>query len=324
MKPRQDKNRREAAARPTSPSPLACLRVHGWLLILVVGLCGARVRAEGFDATNAGYDELIFRATRYGNTEQRRAEKEQARTELFARGDAALRELMQRAHVENVMLLVLVDEMARHRVAPDKAAPVLAGFLDSEHAQTRRTAAYLLGFMPRGGQAARLRELMQDEKCRHAAIRTLGKWRDGKARAGIARLLREGETERTRIVAANALRDIGHEDDLPVLIAALGDPAFLVRNGAARALAAYGWSAQAPLLKALPEQQGAARRQVIRLLGELEARRAARPLQKLLKDPDAAVRADAELALRQIGGDAGAREDRDRDAPSLESELLFR
>jgi HEAT repeat protein len=305
----------------TNVRPAARLRARlGLFLLLAV----ATARGEAWDPTNAAYDDLIFRATRYGNTEQRRAEKSQARDALFARGDEALRELMQRAHVENVMLLVLIDEMARYRVAPDKAAPVLAAFLDSEHAQTRRTAAYLLGFMPRGGQAARLRELMQDEKCRNAAIRTLGKWRDGRARAEIARLLREGGTERTRIVAANALRDIGDEDDLPVLIAALGDPAFLVRNGAARALAAYGWSAQAPLLKALPEQQGAARRQVIRLLGELEARRAVRPLQKLLKDPDPAVRADAEWALRRIAGGAGVREDRDRDLPSLESELLFR
>ncbi len=280
-------------------------------------------RAQEPAATNATYDDLIFRATRYGNTEQRRSEKTAARAELFARGDAALRELMSRAHVENLMVLVLIDEMARFQMPPEKAAPVLVPFLDSEDAQTRRTAAYLLGFMPRGGQSARLRELLQDEMCRHAALRTLGKWRDGKARPEIARLLRHGEKERTRILAANALRDIGNEDDVPVLIEALGDPSFLVRNGAARALASRGWTVQAPLLKALPDQSGVARRQIIRLLGELGARRAVRPLQKLLDDPDPAVRADAALALRQIDA-GGARPKRDRDAPALESELLFR
>lgn len=301
----------------------AVIFIH--LGLLLIAAAGA-VRAEGSDATNASYDELIFRATRYGNTEQRRAEKEQARVELFARGDAALRELLQRAHVENVMLLVLVDEMARHRMPAEKASPVLVDFLGSEQAQTRRTAAYLLGFMPRGAEKvrARLRELVDDEKCRNAAIRTLGKWRDGRSRGAIAKLAREADKERTRVVSVNALRDIGNEQDIAVLIDALGDSAFLVRNGAARALASYGWDAQGPLLKALPEQKGVAQRQVIRLLGELGARRAMRPLQKLADEGAPAVRADAVLALSRIRGGGAPGESRDRDAPALESEILFR
>jgi hypothetical protein len=141
-------------------------------------------RAQEPAATNATYDDLIFRATRYGNTEQRRSEKTAARAELFARGDAALRELMSRAHVENLMVLVLIDEMARFQMPAEKAAPVLVPFLDSEDAQTRRTAAYLLGFMPRGGQSARLRELLQDEKCRHAATADAGQVARRKGAAG--------------------------------------------------------------------------------------------------------------------------------------------
>ena len=109
------------------------------------------------------------------------------------------------------------------------------------------------------------------------------------------------------MLAANALREVGNDDDLPALIAALGDPVITVRNAAARGVASFGWEAHGPLLKALDQTEGAARRQVVRLLGELQVKAAIRPLRRLLDSPEAGLRADVARALRQLDPEGAER-----------------
>jgi hypothetical protein len=269
--------------------PLMMLLGFGWAL-------GARAEIT----TNATYDELFHAATRYGNTEARREDKEAARTELFRRGADSLREVMERIHFENVMLQVLAMEMVHDWIPATNGTPVLLGYLDHERVETRRAAIYFLGFYPAPEKPARLLKALDDEKTRNAALRTLGKWKVDRARDEMSRLLKTSDAERTRVLAANALRDLGNPDDLPALLAALNDPMFTVRNTAARAVASFGFKAHRPLLRELRDSEGAGRRQIVRLLGELEVVGAVRPLRRLLNQADPGLRADVERALRQL------------------------
>lgn len=267
--------------------------------ILAVSLLAA-LSAGPVPAAEPDIEELLYRATRYGNTEQRRAEKEAAREALFALGPQALREVMARAHLENVMLQVLAFELVEQRVPAETGAPVLADALASTNATTRRIAAYLLGFYPRAEpQVPALVAMLNTEAERNAALRTLGKWKVRAARKPARELLR-ATNERTRIVAVNALRDIGHEDDLPALIDALADPAVLVRNAAARAVAEQGWRAHRPLRRALDDSSGVQRRQIVRLFGVLKPSFVTRDLMRLLEDEDPGLREDAVWALERI------------------------
>lgn len=299
-----------------SPAP----RRWGWMICLT-GLLALPAWAE--ISTNSTYDELFYAATRYGNTEARRAEKEVARTEIFRRGPDSLREVMNRIHFENVMLQVLAMEMVQARIPAEQGVPVLLDYLENENVETRRAAVFFLGYYPPPEQPARLLKYLDDDKTRNAALRTLGKWKVNRVRAEAKRLLKSSDKERTRVLAANALRDLGNRDDLPALIDALGDPVFTVRNTAARAVASFGWAAHRPLLQALDETRGPARRQVVRLLGELRVAAAVRALRHLLEDEEAGLRADAARALRQIDRAGADRWLRGVDAERVESEPLF-
>ena len=265
----------------------------GLAVMLFAGAAFAKV------STNTTYDELLYSVTRYGNTEARREEKKVAREELFRRGPEALREVMDRIHFENIMLQVFAFELVRGPVSAESGTPVLLGYLDNERPETRRIAAYFLGFYPAPENPDRLLKLLDDDRTRNAAIRTLGKWKVEAARLEITRLLATSNKERTRVLCANALRDLGHPEALPDLIAALGDPVFTVRNTAARAIASYGKNAHRPLREALETARDPARRQIIRLLGEMQVNWVTRPLRRLLADPDEFMRADATRALGQ-------------------------
>ncbi len=268
-------------------------------------LCFARPAAAEI-STNATYDELLYAATRYGNTEARRVEKEAARAELFRRGPEALREVVGRLAMENVMLHVLALELVRGHVAAADGTPILLAYANGGEAEVRRSAVFLLGFYPAPENPACILPWLGEEKTRNAALRTAGAWKMDGAREEMRRLLGESDKERTRVLAANGLRDIGNKEDLPALIAALGDPVFTVRNTAARAVASFGRAAHRPLLQALPRSEGAARRQIVRLLGELRVPSAVRPLRRLLASEDPGLRADAGRALRQLGKEVAA------------------
>ncbi|MCZ7592184.1 MAG: HEAT repeat domain-containing protein [Kiritimatiellae bacterium] len=258
--------------------------------------------AYGDEVVVPDYDALLYRALRYGNTEQRRAEKENAKKELFAQGADALRAVMERAHVENIMLQVLAFEIVVEHVPAETGTPVLADFLNAPDEQTRRIAAYLLGFYPRDdAEIPVLLAMLDKERERNVALRTLGKWRVDEARSAARDLLRV-ESERTRITACNALSDIGNVADLSALIEALGDSAFLVRNTAARAIERQGKSVRGLLAKALASSVGVQKRQIVRLLGVLEAapRREMKRLER--SDSNAGIREDADWALHHDAG----------------------
>lgn len=266
------------------------------LLTLFLPLAWARAEPD--------YDALLYRALRYGDTPERRAEKATARKELEALGAHALRAMMERAHFENVMLQVVALEFVQYLVSAADGVPVLRASLDSPNEQTRRTAAFMLGFYPRDEQSVPVLIAMLDrERERNAALRTLGLWRIDEARAPARALLR-ADVERTRLVAANALGRIRSVEDVPALIEALGDTALLVRNTAARALMVYGTEAAPALRAALTDAEGPRLRQLIRLLGALADHAARDSLVRLEDHIDPDVRADATWARALIEGRA--------------------
>jgi HEAT repeat protein len=190
--------------------------------------------ANLFAAEPASCDESIFDIQRYGNTPEKREAKAKARDELLARGPDSLREMMKRVHIENVAITVVAEEMVR-TMDTQKVAAVLVEFLGDEHPRTRKLAAYWLGFHETPEFADRVLPLLKDDEAAGAAIRTLGKWRAREALPQIVPFLSH-EKEIRRIVAANALRDIGDPSVVPDLAPLLNDRCFTVREVASRAL----------------------------------------------------------------------------------------
>jgi HEAT repeat protein len=270
---------------------------------LAVWLCAGRVAAAesvGLDATNAPLESLLSWAQREGSTPLKRENREAARAELFARGPESMRYLLARMDWKNDTVHQLLYEMVLGRVGADTCTPVLVESLAAESVDTRRGAAYFLGFVPAPADIAPLLPLLEDELTAGAAARTLGKWKRAEAVPAILPLLRH-EKEPRRVLAVNALRDIGDARAIPGLVEALNDPVFTVRKAAARALATFGEPAVEALLAAAPVSSGVARREMARTLGSMRARRAVPQLRTWLKDPeDAGLRRDAAVALRTI------------------------
>lgn len=189
-------------------------------------------------ASAADFDTLLFEATRYANTPEKREAKAAARAALKERMPDAFRAAMDQAHGDNVGLQVLVMEWVLE-LPSEMIVPELAGYIDHAREETRRMAIYFLGFHPAPELAERIMAQLGGEKTRGVALRTLGKWKIAAARPAMESALATG-TERQRVVAANALRDLGDPAAMPALIAALDDPVFTVRNTAARALVSFG------------------------------------------------------------------------------------
>lgn len=269
------------------------------LLLVLEHAWGTPSRAADFDPKTASMDDLVARVSRNGNTEERRAAKDQARQEIYARKEVAFRYLMERVHLDNVGLQVLAQEMIDQMTA-DEAAPVLLDFVHAENPDTQRIAVFFLGFYPTASSNAPVIVPCLDvDKVRNAAIRTLGKWQYTNATLEIAAFLKDPK-ERTRIAAANALRDLGDPRGIAPLVDALADPVFTVRNTAQRSLQTFGTRAEPALLAALPDAKVPALRAILDLLDPLKSRKAYKPLKALLGHPDPYVREAAAKALAGI------------------------
>jgi HEAT repeat protein len=248
------------------PRPVSgFLRAHPWLMFL---LLARGAGAQEFEPRSASLDDLVYQAVRYATTPGKRARQAAARDELAARGPDALRALMERIHIENVMIAVLAEQQAE-RMGAEAGAPVLAEFLGATHSRTRKMAAYFLGDYRAPEYADRMEPLLDDEQTAGVAIRALGKWQVAEAGARIALFLHHPR-ERWRVFAANALRDIGDPRAIPPLIEALSDPVFTVRQAAARALVSFGADAEPALRNARSGAPPPARRLIDQALSALD------------------------------------------------------
>jgi len=268
--------------------------MYGLLFALTVGVCC------GFDAKTASSRELYRRMQRYGSTAQRRAEKKAAKEEFIARGGESVRFLMDHIHLRNMWVRIYLTEYVEQgRFKEVDAVPVLLEYLASERPDTRKRAAYYLGFYDAPEHADAVRALLGDAKAAGAAARTLGKWGAKDAIEEIGALF-DHEKETWRVIAANALRDIGDTRAASFLVKALDDSVCTVRKTASRALAALGDETARSLAVKLPSLEGPALREVINVLGTVKCREAIGPLRRLLEHPVPGVAQDAASALLAI------------------------
>lgn len=273
-------------------------------LILALLLAAVFARAESFDAKTAPFDSLYSNSQRAGDTPEHAAIRDAAYKELLARGPETLSNLMDRIHIENVMIGVYAIQLTRSWPIPkEQAMPVLASYYKAERDVTRKMAAFLSGFYRAPEYADQIYPLLDHEKTKGAAIRALGKWQVTNALPRIAAFLHD-DKERVRVATANALRDIGDPRAIQPLIGALGDPLYSVRNTAARALVSFGSAAVTPVMAALElaKTDAATRRQLIRCLGDLKDERAVIALKPLAGKSDYETSADAQHALDLISG----------------------
>lgn len=267
--------------------------------VLIVVLHTGRA-ADAFDPQTSSLDELFFHAQRYGSTPERKARRQAARKALQARGPEALRYLVQHAHIENPWYFILAGQLVRTLDA-DEAVPALLDCLDHESTRVRKTALFYLGFFETPEHADRIAHFLDDDELTGVTIRTLGKWRSPRVLEAAVPDLRH-EEERRRILAANALRDLGDASAAPALVAALDDPLFTVRRTAARALAALGPDAVPALLTDLNNRRVTALRAAIRTLAEIGDARAVPTLKRLAEHEDPFVRREAGAAV-DVRGD---------------------
>ena len=252
-------------------------------------------------STASTLDQLMFHASRYGDTPARRAAKASAKDELMRRGAPALGYLVERAGSENPWFYIYARELLP-RVPTNAAAETLVALLSHPTNDVRKTAVFLLGFVDAPSYAPRVRPLLSADDTAGAAIRTLGKWHDTAALDAIQPHL-SSEKEGRRIQAAVALGELGDARAVPPLVAALADPVFTVRNAAQRSLLMLPRDAVGgALLAAWPDMGVVARRQAARILGECRWEPARECLAEASSSPG--LRADAAAALRRMADPA--------------------
>lgn len=283
--------------------PAVHIRVTSLGLILATAVLPTRAGQADVDVSvpdlqGSSFDDLMSHASRYATTAEKRRMKHLARAELKRRGERFLRYLVSHAGIKNVWFSIYAREMVDW-LPSEKAVPVLLDLLNAAHPEVRKMAAYLLGFYHAPQYWERLLPLLEDEDVAGAAIRTLGKWQAARAASRIADFLQD-DNERRRILAVNALGDIGSPESIPSLFRMLDDPACTVRRAAVRALVRIGPAAERPAIRELARSRGRKQREVIRVLAYLHSRRAVPRLRRLLSSADCTTAADAARALAVI------------------------
>ena len=142
--------------------------------------------------------------------------------------------------------------------------------------------------------------LLEDDKAAGGAARSLGKWGITNAVARILPQLNH-EKERRRVLAVNALSDIGEPAAIPYFLAALGDPVFTVRKVARGALARHGADAASAALGVLENAPPVVQREIMGLcvdVGYLAATNALAELCRHAASPS--VKSDAQRCFEAL------------------------
>jgi len=221
---------------------IRCLLVSGCVFSMVAAqeppTKATKTTANAAKAAKAAKEsELVRLAYSDALTTEEKAEKNAARAELNKLGLDKLRVLFDHVHVPNMYIRFDIDPMV-HRNR-DKVGPTLLPFLDSPHVRTRSYATYYLSFTPLREHREKIVPLLDHDGTRTSAIRTLGKWAATNHLDKVTALL-DNKSERRRITAINAVRDIGDPTAAPALLPSLDDPVLTVRFVAERALAKLG------------------------------------------------------------------------------------
>jgi HEAT repeats/PBS lyase HEAT-like repeat len=136
---------------------------------------------------------------------------------------------------------------------------------------------------------------------RMAVVEALGRHgTDERASKAVAAAFRDPEPA-VRAAVAEALGKIGDQQAVATLLAARDDDNQAVRTEATSALASLGSGAVEPLIDTLRHPSSSVRASAAKMLGQLHDRRALKPLEAALGDPDRLVRVLATEALVELG-----------------------
>ena len=282
--------------------PKTLYALCGLSLLVLQGFLQSASAQEGGDyaVTNASMRELLVHAQQYGNTHARRQYRANAREELFARGTNSLHYLLDNFHLQNMAVHMLSDEMVRTKLDDDAAADVLLQYIESEDVLTRKSAVYFLGHCDTPQHAELLMPLLLDDKAAGAAARTLGKWAYTNALEGILPQL-ESEEERRRILAVNALSDIGDPAAIPHFLNMLDDSIFTVRKAAQEALVRHGAAAAEAGLHVMQEASVVAQREIMLLWVDTDYLTATNALLDVLNSAESpSLKAAAQRSIEQL------------------------
>jgi HEAT repeat protein len=251
----------------------------------------------------------------------------------FAALVAPARSLLIRNHETSLPYLVaqLDADGTRERhglesIMVEIGEPAVLPLVDAVRREARRTdttkgARLAVGILGKIGDPRAFDALVElhgheNWKVRSSAGEALGRIAEPAALTTLLGMLAD-ENEMVRKSAAVAARRIlsgadnrtPSEDAVAALAAALHDPHYSVRYGAADALAEVGEPAVRHLLAVVSGADGAPRYLAILALGEIRAEAALRPLHALLESDDWATRAYASEAIGRIGPDRRIRKD---------------
>lgn len=287
--------------KPRSNRRLFNIVRHGFRMgatIAFLGVAAPAVGAEPNRWATASYEVLVMHAAKYGKSDEQRAAAAEAKNELLRRGHDSFRYTVSILHYRSLQIFLLA-RFLRRELPEEEVAEIMVEGLKSEHLRTRRLCAFELGKHDLPQYAEPMMSLLNDDEAAGSAIRTLGKWKVCEAVPGIVLHLTH-EKERRRVVAINALREIGDSSVVPYLFPLLRDPIFTVRQTASEALATMGGPAEQLLLGAMQDADVRLKRLIVQTLGRMESRRAVRALRRLIDHEDPGMRGEVVRALRRI------------------------
>jgi HEAT repeat protein len=232
---------------------------------------------------------------------------------LVANHEQSIPYLVTRLDTDDVRERIAVEDIL-FRIGEPAVGPLVDALPhEALRTDTTRGARLACGILGRIADARAVDALValhehDDWKLRAAVAGALGGIGDPKAARALVALLRD-HNEIVRKSAAASLTQIERkspERDLDrsaagALLAALDDPYYCVRYGAATALAEMGEPVTPDLIALAESGTGQRALLAIRALGDGRSKEAPRALRGLLESPDWAVRAEAARALGKMG-----------------------
>jgi len=284
------------------PISLRCFMLGLAVCLCVLFAGGTSLFAAEKPVKASPHETLIFHAYKPSVTTADKQVRAKAKAALNKMGLKRLEALMDFIHIKNIYIRIDAYALVMKSKADAELPIILEKYLDSEHDRTRRYAAFFFSLLDTPEMAPKLRPLLQDDKGRAFAIRALGKWKDLESLPEITKDLKH-ENERRRIMAVNALRDIGDAASAKPLIPLLDDPFFTVRYASERALTSLGELAEAGLIAASQDGSTRRRRHAVSALGQMKSEAARLTLNQLSNHEDWGLKGDARRALAMLDGD---------------------
>lgn len=245
---------------------------------------------ETFDPTTASLDDLMYHASRYGNTAGKRALKKAAGDELLEGGLPAFQYLVERVYMENMWFYIYARKMLKE-LPDEEAAGVLIGLVGP------RSSGLTLSENPaqRSFAPHELSKVAENRAMEGEAVPSLKP--PGPSSSGD--VLTEAQEKRVRRISVFFLGYCDTPQHAETLRPLLGDEDLC--GAAARTLGKWKDSdSVSGIIKLLNAEKESQRIKAAVALGEIGDRRAIKPLIAALSDPVFTVRNSAAESLAAI------------------------